>query len=79
LKEIQIQREPAELYKLLKFEGLASSGGEAKAVIAGGLVKVNGEVETRKRKKITAGDIVEFAGEKFHVQLIALLLAIGLR
>ncbi len=79
MKTIEINREPAELYKLLKFEGLASSGGEAKTVIAEGLVKLNGEVETRKRKKIIAGDIVEFAGEKFHVQLIALLLAIGIR
>ena len=60
MKPIEIYREPAELYKLLKFEGLASSGGEAKTLIAGGLVKVNGEVETRKRKKIVAGDVVEF-------------------
>jgi len=76
LKAIEINREPAELYKLLKFEGLTSSGGEAKSVIAEGLVKVNGEVETRKRKKIVAGDVVEFAGEKFLIQLTDLLLAI---
>jgi ribosome-associated protein len=69
LKPIEIYREPVELYKLLKFEGLVSSGGEAKILIAEGLVVVNGEIETRKRKKIVAGDIVEFAGEKFLVQL----------
>ncbi len=69
MKPIEIYREPVELYKLLKFEGLASSGGEAKTVIAEGLVKVNGEVETRKRRKIMAGDIVEFAEEKYRVQL----------
>lgn len=69
MKPIEIYREPVELYKLLKFEGLASSGGEAKILIAEGLVVVNGEIETRKRKKIVAGDIVEFAGEKFLVQL----------
>jgi len=69
LKQIEIYREPVELYKLLKFEGLASSGGEAKIFISEGLVTVNGEIETRKRKKIVAGDIVEFAGEKFHVHL----------
>jgi ribosome-associated protein len=69
LKSIEIYREPVELYKLLKFEGLASSGGEAKIIIAGGLVKVNGEIETRKRKKIVAGDVVEFDGEQFRVQL----------
>lgn len=51
---------PVELYKILKFEGLVASGGEAKAVIAGGLVLVNGVTETRKRKKIVSGDIIEF-------------------
>jgi ribosome-associated protein len=69
LKQIEIYREPVELYKLLKFEGLASSGGEAKILISEGLVTVNGEIETRKRKKIVAGDIVEFAGEQFRVHL----------
>jgi len=69
LKPIKIYREPVELYKLLKFEGLASSGGEAKTFIGEGRVTVNGEVETRKRKKIVAGDIVEFGGERFRVQL----------
>jgi ribosome-associated protein len=44
----------------LKFEGLVSSGAEAKKVIADGLVLVNGEVETRKRKKITTGDEIQF-------------------
>jgi len=69
LKPITIYREPVELYKLLKFEGLASSGGEAKTLIGEGLVQVNGEVETRKRKKIVAGDIVEFSGEQYRVDL----------
>lgn len=69
MKPIEIYREPVELYKLLKFEGLASSGGEAKTFISEGQVSVNGEVETRKRKKIVAGDIVEFGGEQFRVQL----------
>ena len=69
MKTIGIYREAVELYKLLKFEGLASSGGEAKTFIAGGMVKVNGEIETRKRKKIIAGDIVEFDEEKYRVQL----------
>ena len=69
MKPIEIYREPVELYKLLKFEGLASSGGEAKTFISEGQVTVNGEVETRKRKKIIAGDIVEFGGEQFRIQL----------
>lgn len=69
MKQIGIYREPVELYKLLKFEGLASSGGEAKILVAEGLVTVNGAIETRKRKKIVAGDIVEFGGEQFRIQL----------
>ena len=68
MRAVQILREPIELYKLLKLEGLASSGGEAKSVIADGLVFVNGEVETRKRKKIVAGDIIEFGGEQLRVE-----------
>ena len=64
---MEIHSEPIELYKLLKFEGLASSGGEAKLVISDGLVRLNGAVETQKRKKILAGDIVEFAGEQIRI------------
>ena len=48
---------------------MVSSGGEAKAVIAEGQVLVNGKVETRKRKKIISGDIVEFGKEKVRIQL----------
>jgi ribosome-associated protein len=69
VKSIEIYREPVELYKLLKFEGLASSGGQAKLLISEGLVQVNGAVETRKRKKIVTGDVIELAGEAFSVRL----------
>ena len=51
---------PTELFKILKFEGLVASGAEAKQAISDGLVFVNGEVETRKRKKILAGDKIQF-------------------
>ena len=56
-----------ELYKVLKIEGLAASGGEAKAVIAEGQVLVNGVVETQKRKKIVAGDVIEFRDETIQI------------
>jgi ribosome-associated protein len=69
MKEIEVSKEPVELFKILKFEGLAASGGEAKALIADGQVLVNGQVETRKRKQIVSGDILEFAGEKHLVRL----------
>jgi ribosome-associated protein YbcJ (S4-like RNA binding protein) len=63
----KLEAEFAELYKILKFEGLAHSGGFAKQVIADGQVRVNGEVETRKRKKIVAGDNIEFDGQGIDV------------
>ena len=67
---VEIDREPIELYKLLKFENLVQSGGEAKFVISQGLVRLNGSVETRKRKKIVTGDVIEFNKEKFSVTVV---------
>jgi len=70
LTEIEINKEPVELYKILKFESMVTSGGEAKMVIANGLVTLNGEVETQKRKKIVSGDVIEFNDEKLLIKLI---------
>lgn len=70
MKQVDINKEPVELFKLLKFESIVSSGGEAKFVISEGLVLVNDEVETRKRKKLVSGDRVEFNGEKFKLSLV---------
>ncbi|MFL0800252.1 MAG: RNA-binding S4 domain-containing protein [Agarilytica sp.] len=67
MKKIEISKEPVELYKILKFEGLAASGAEAKLVIAEGRVSLNGAVETQKRKKVVSGDVLEFNGEKFTI------------
>ena len=64
MREVTVTTEPVELYKVLKFEGMATSGGEAKSVIADGRVIVNGKMETRKRRKIVSGDIIEYAEEK---------------
>ena len=50
-------------------ENLVASGGEAKFVIADGLVTVNNDIETRKRKKIFPGDVVEFAGNRLQIVL----------
>lgn len=57
---VNLIKQPVDLYKILKFEGLVGSGGEAKSLIAGGLVILNNVVETQKRKKIISGDIIEF-------------------
>lgn len=56
---IQEGQEFIELIKLLKVMQLASSGGEAKAIVDDGLVKVNGKTESRKRAKLRAGDEVQ--------------------
>lgn len=69
MKDVLVTHIPIELYKILKFEGLVASGGEAKAVIADGQVLVNGGVETQKSKKITTGDIIEFSQQKIHIVL----------
>lgn len=69
MRTVVITREPVELYKILKFEGLVDSGGAAKSAIADGLVLVNGEVETRKRRKMLGGDIVKFAGDELRLLL----------
>jgi len=55
-------REFIELNKLLKVTGLCESGGRAKTLIADGQVKVDGEVELRKRCKIKRGQKIEFEG-----------------
>ncbi len=56
-----------ELNAFLKKKGIASTGGQAKILIRSGVVKVNSEVETRNRKKLISGDVVEVNGEKFKI------------
>jgi ribosome-associated protein len=69
MKNIEIYAEPIALYQILKLEALVSSGGEAKVAIDNGRVLVNGEVETRRRKKIIAGDMIEFEKQPFKIVL----------
>lgn len=64
---VELSKQPIDLFKILKFEGLVGSGGEAKAAIAGGLVILNGVVETQKRKKVVSGDIIEFDGVQYRM------------
>tara|TARA_R110001599_G_scaffold57591_6_gene158339 strand:- start:35886 stop:36098 length:213 start_codon:yes stop_codon:yes gene_type:complete len=70
MRTIDITREPVELYKILKFEGLVTTGGEAKLLIGDGQVRVNGEVETRKRRQMRDGDTIEFRGEQIKLRLL---------
>ena len=65
--EIEITTEFIKLDALMKFAALVGTGGEAKFVIAEGLVKVNGETCTMRGKKLRAGDTVEFNGETITI------------
>ncbi|MBB3167114.1 RNA-binding S4 domain-containing protein [Simiduia aestuariiviva] len=69
MQRVAIDREPVELYKILKFEGLCASGAEAKNAVADGLVQVNGEQELRKRRQIVGGDVIEFNGDVLSIVL----------
>ena len=66
--KIKINSEYIKLDQLLKFADLTASGGESKMVIKEGYVKVNGEVETRRGKKLHPGDIVEMDGESVEIE-----------
>jgi len=67
---VNINKVPVELYKILKFENIAASGGEAKFMINDGFVQVNGSIETRKRKKIYPGDIIKINDLVLEIQLL---------
>ena len=68
MRTVTLTQEPTELYKILKFEGLVTTGGEAKLLIGDGQVIVNGEVETRKRRKIVGGDVIGVGSEQIRVE-----------
>ncbi|GAA5500634.1 uncharacterized protein YbcJ [Deinococcus xinjiangensis] len=59
--------ETIDLQDFLKLRGLVETGGEAKFRVQGGEVRLNGEIETRRRKKLRRGDVVEYQGERFKV------------
>ena len=65
---VDLSHFPVELFKILKFEGIAASGAEAKIMIDNGQVEVNGEIETRKRRQIVPGDIIKIAQLELHVR-----------
>ncbi|WP_022940577.1 RNA-binding S4 domain-containing protein [Psychromonas hadalis] len=67
---VEIREEPTALYKILKIANLVSGGGEAKIAIAEGYVTLNGEVETQKRKKIVAGDLIYFNEQYLQIAII---------
>ena len=58
-----------ELDAFLKWQGLVATGGHAKQLIQGGEVAVNGQVETRRKRKLVTGDVVTLGGRATVVDL----------
>ena len=67
MEQIAITTEYIKLDAFLKFAALVGTGGEAKLVIADGLVGVNGETCTQRGKKLFPGDVVDFQGTRLEV------------
>lgn len=64
---VKLRDEYIKLGQALKASGLVGSGAEAKEVITEGLVCVNGEADTRRGRKLYAGDIINFNGEEVKI------------
>ncbi len=67
MQEITIRDEFIKLGQAMKLAGLVESGVDAKIVIQNGEVKVNGEVETRRGKKLHEGDIIFFENKEVKI------------
>ena len=67
-EKVEIKTEFIKLDQLLKFASLVQTGGEAKALIADGEVRVNGEVCTQRGKKIRNGDVVELFDQIVEIE-----------
>ncbi|MBQ8245552.1 MAG: RNA-binding S4 domain-containing protein [Lachnospiraceae bacterium] len=65
---IKLREDYIKLGQALKAAGLAESGVDAKLVIQDGLVKVNGQIETQRGKKLVDGDLVEFDGQQIKIE-----------
>lgn len=68
MEEIKIKDEFIRLGQAMKLAGLVSSGLEAKLMIQSGQVKLNGQTEIQRGKKLVDGDVVEWNGSSFRVK-----------
>jgi ribosome-associated protein len=67
MREVTIRGDMIRLGQLLKHAGLADSGGDARALVEGGAVTVNGEVERRRGRQLHPGDVIALAGEAVRI------------
>lgn len=65
---VRLRDDYIKLGQALKAAGLVQSGVDAKYAVQGGEVKVNGQTEVQRGKKLTAGDIVEYKGDKIRIE-----------
>ena len=68
METIKLREDFIKLGQALKAAGLVESGVDAKFVVQDGLVKVNGQIETQRGKKLVAGDVVEFDGQQIKIE-----------
>ena len=64
---VPLHDESIRLGQFLKLSDLVDTGADAKGLLAQGLVRVNGDVETRRGRQLVAGDVVECAGRRVRV------------
>jgi ribosome-associated protein len=66
-RDVPIAGESIRLGQFLKLADVVDTGGDAKPLLADGLVAVNGETETRRGRQLTKGDVVEVRGQSLRV------------
>ncbi len=64
MRDVEVRAGGIDLGQLMKFAGLVDTGGDAKALLAEGVVQVNGEVDTRRGRTLRDGDVVTVADEE---------------
>jgi ribosome-associated protein len=67
IRGVPLRDDSIRLGQFLKLADLVDTGADAKGVLAQGLVRVNGEVETRRGRRLSTGDVVECAGQRVRV------------
>jgi ribosome-associated protein len=68
MEKVKITTEFIKLDQFLKWVGMVGNGSDAKTIIGAGEVKVNGDVELRRGKKLRANDIIEVDGKTFQIE-----------
>jgi ribosome-associated protein len=67
VRDVSIRGDTIRLGQALKLAGLAGSGGEARALIEDGAVRVNGEVDTRRGRQLRRGDVVALGSDAVRI------------